>query len=866
MDIITIKTQLPILTVLQHYGLQPDKNKRLCCPFHEDKTPSLQIYPQTNTYCCFSSNCTAGTGDQIEFIERMDKQGKHQALVKAQSLIPSVASPVASPTKGDTLTRVFTYFRTAVSRSEPAKAYAEGRGLDMSVIEMGFNSGQFHHRENSYLIDSGVQLGLLKVDPSGGYQVWAKHCLIFPLRNAAHQIVSLYGRSLTETKDNRHFYLKGRQGLYPGYPKTETTQLILTESVIDAATLLLIPTIAPHYTVLALYGTNGFTAEHGQALKGLPALEEVILWMDGDQAGKEAVYKHTEGLLSLLPQVTITWVETPEGEDINSLAQSHEPEVFTHLLESRKPTISSPAVTTPHPPEIPVVEKPLPKTNPLQVISPELLIYHHSPLQITLLGGVKLTGLDKLRVTLKVEHQEKAQLLPVRHNLDLYHAQQTELLIQKIAENLQVNPSQTARTFEQLTTALEDYRSRRLEALRPKPEVKPTLTDRQQQAAIQYLTSPQLMERTQADIGHSGLIGEEANRLIAFLVYTSRKRENPLQLMCLGASGTGKTYLQEKIGELMPEEDKLEITTLSENAFYYFGQEDLKHKLILIEDLDGAQDVLYPLRELQSKKRISKTVVLKDSKGNLKTVTLKVEGPVCVSGCTTREKLYEDNANRCILLEIDTSKSQDAAIMDYQRQVSAGTIHRQKEQQAKALLQDGQRVLKPILIRNPYAPLITLPESVFKPRRTISLLLGFIETITFYHQYQCAVKKDPVTGENYIQTTPEHIQWAFTLLQEVLFRKSDELSGATRRFLETLKTHLQAENRPSFQAKEVRAHLRLNPNNLKRYLMELERYGYLQGKGNRYKGYEYHITNTAEYETLKSGIQADLQAILQRIQ
>jgi len=135
--------------------------------------------------------------------------------------------------------------------------------------------------------------------------------------------------------------------------------------------------------------------------------------------------------------------------------------------------------------------------------------------------------------------------------------------------------------------------------------------------------------------------------------------------MCLGASGTGKTWLQEKVSELMPEADKLEITSLSSNAFYYFGREELKHKLLLIEDLDGAESVLYPLRELQSKRKISKTVTLKDNKGNLKTVTLNLEGPVCVSGCTTREQLYEDNANRCILLYMDNSIEQDKKIMEY---------------------------------------------------------------------------------------------------------------------------------------------------------------------------------------------------------
>lgn len=874
MDIATIKAQLSILTVLAHYRLQPDKNQRLCCPFHEDKTPSLQVYPKTNTYCCFSSNCTAGTGDQIQFIELMDKQGKHQAILKAQTLLPTSSSPIPAPeanlSRVAVLTKVFSYFRTAIPRSEPAKQYLQSRGLDANLIQVGFNSGQFHHRENQYLVESCQQIGLLKANPSGGHFCWAKSCLIFPLKNADHQTVSLYGRSTTDEKDQRHYYLKDRQGLYPSYPAAGTTQLILTESIIDAATLLQVPAIAAQYTILALYGTNGLTTEHQKAIQTLSQLQEIILWMDGDEAGHMATDKHAQMLHQLLPTVKMSQIDTPEGEDINSLAQSHEREVLTHLLDNRRPFSLALEMLLPEEPTPPLPITPPPSANKFTAINPELLIYDNCQLQITVLGGVKLTGLDRLRVTLKIEriaarHQEKPQLLPVRHNLDLYHAQQTELLIQKIAENLQVNSSQTAQTFELLTTTLEDYRSRRLEAMRPKPEVRPTLTDRQQQAAIQYLKTTQLMERTQADIGQSGLIGEELNRLIAYLVYTSRKRENPLQLMCLGASGTGKTYLQEKIGELMPEEDKLEITTLSENAFYYFGQEDLKHKLILIEDLDGAQDVLYPLRELQSKKRISKTVVLKDSKGNLKTVTLRVEGPVCVSGCTTREKLYDDNANRCILLEIDTGKAQDAAIMDYQRQVSAGVINRKAEEQTKALLQDVQRVLKPILIRNPYAPLIRLPESVFKPRRTISLLLGFIETITFYHQYQCEVKKDPSTGENYIETTPDHIQWAFTLLQEVLFRKSDELTGATRHFLESLKAHLYTHQLASFLAPDIRLALRMNPHNLKRYLQELNRYGYVKAKGNRFKGYEYHLTNPQEYEALKKGIQADLQAILAQI-
>lgn len=43
MEIAEIKQHLTLAQVLQHYELKPDKHLRLHCPFHEDKTPSLQV-------------------------------------------------------------------------------------------------------------------------------------------------------------------------------------------------------------------------------------------------------------------------------------------------------------------------------------------------------------------------------------------------------------------------------------------------------------------------------------------------------------------------------------------------------------------------------------------------------------------------------------------------------------------------------------------------------------------------------------------------------------------------------------------------------------------------------------------------------
>jgi hypothetical protein len=281
--------------------------------------------------------------------------------------------------------------------------------------------------------------------------------------------------------------------------------------------------------------------------------------------------------------------------------------------------------------------------------------------------------------------------------------------------------------------------------------------------------------------------------------------------------------------------------------------------------MDGAENVLYPLRELQSKKRISKTIPIKDSKGNLKTITLKVEGPICLAGTTTRERLYEDNANRSILIYIDGSPEHRELVMDYQRKLSAGKIDSSRERHLKESFKNMQMVLHTISVRNPYAELLKIPEYVFKPLRTNSHYLAFIETITFYHQYQRDVKTDPSTGERYIETTPEDIRWANLLLKDVLFAKSDELPRQVREFFEGIKYHVKVTGKESFYAKDLRQKLRLNPMTVNRYLRELETRGYTRKVGgNRKSGFEYEILNWSEYSELQQGIKV-LDEILEKI-
>ncbi|TCP27969.1 hypothetical protein EV195_101128 [Tenacibaculum skagerrakense] len=491
--------------------------------------------------------------------------------------------------------------------------------------------------------------------------------------------------------------------------------------------------------------------------------------------------------------------------------------------------------------------------------------YDTKHLEIHVLGGLKINKLESLRVTLAITKVKNTNTL--RHSIDLYNDNQVEKFVRRIAERLEIGTSITRKVLQELTKELENYRfillDKQQQAAAPKFK---TLNASEEKRDIDFLKKGKLLSRTNEYIGKSGVIGEINNRLLMYLIFTSRKTNNPLHCISLGSSGVGKTHLQSKVAELIPEEDKVEITVLSANAFYYFNRTELQHKLILIEDLDGAESVLYPLRELQSKKRITKTVVHKDSKGTTKTIHLTVEGPVSVAGCTTQESVYEDNSNRSFLLYIDESEEQDNRIMNYQRKASAGKLNEQEQLAAASILQNIQRVLKPIKVINPFAEHLTLPKSVFKPRRTNSHYLQFIEAITFYKQYQREKQYDKETGEEYIETTIEDIQEANEIITEVLLRKSDTITGACRNYLEKLKRYLFIENQTTYTSTEIRRNLRIKETTLRRYHKQLLEEGYIKKvKGKKGQMYHYEITDLQEYTNLKEQISIVLQNCISQI-
>ena len=68
MDIDEIKRSISMAEVLSRYGIETNRAGFICCPFHQEKTASCKIYP--DSYYCFG--CHAH-GDVISFVQKMEQ-------------------------------------------------------------------------------------------------------------------------------------------------------------------------------------------------------------------------------------------------------------------------------------------------------------------------------------------------------------------------------------------------------------------------------------------------------------------------------------------------------------------------------------------------------------------------------------------------------------------------------------------------------------------------------------------------------------------------------------------------------------------------------------------------------------------------
>jgi len=781
MEISAIKDRLRLSEVLNHYGLLP-KNKMLRCFMHDDKTASLQVNLEKDFYKC---HACGKSGDVIQFIEDDEKISKHAAIKKAGSLIggsklsvdgkkPTTQSeqPSASNHQPDTgfLARMLSYFKNALHASGPAKEYLSKRGLDNAVLEIGYNSGQFHHgsRRDRQLIEHAVEIGLLldkglinNRTKEKAYQVFANKCLIFPLKNKENEIVSLYGRSILNDSPEgsaqvkaKHFYLKNRSGIYPHYPNSQTLKLILTEAIIDCASLLQIKEIVQKgchselVEVLACFGANGLNDEILTAIKGLVELEEIIFCFDRDKAGKEAVDKYAKllqgELLTASQTVGLSFVELP-CKDVNETLQLHDEEIFVKLLEERKFIFSDEKVSN---------------------------------------------------ITISTEAPE---------NIDK----------------------------EKVTLALEDEIVKNSKTLNP----------------VDFLGQKDLLKSLNGLIEKSGIIGEEQSRLLLFLITISYLNKSPLHGIVQGSSGSGKTHIISRIADMMPQEDVLRFTRITESSLYNWGEFDLFGKIIIIEDLDGLkEDALYALREFISNQVLRSSVTIKDKKGNNKSSHKIVKGQFSSLSATTKGETYEDNMSRSFLLAVDESKGQTRRIIEYQNKRNAGEIDRSEQEKAINFIQKIVRNLKHYEVINPYATQLQLPEKVHKIRRLNEMYQAVIKQVTFINQYRREVRN------GYLITEIEDIEQATEVLFESIVLKVDELDGSLRQFYERLKKYVKNENQ-EFILREIRQEFNISKTQMFRHIQTLVELEYIKQTGGfANKGIKYKISYWDNHQKLRTEI------------
>ncbi len=500
----------------------------------------------------------------------------------------------------------------------------------------------------------------------------------------------------------------------------------------------------------------------------------------------------------------------------------------------------------------------------IDIRNPEHLTVEHpmEQLRYELLGGVNMKQLDRLRVTLKVtRHPQLSPVHAYRNTVDLYSDAQVKRYVREAAEKLEMGTTDLTKTVYELIDGVEKYRmEKRKEQLLPQRAPRIELSSQAKTQARKLLKNPNVLSEIGTLLKQAGLVNETENGLLLFLIFLTRKFEQPLHGLIHGSSGSGKTNLLKTVIACVPDEERHITTALTENVLFYPPYKEFwAHKVLMLEDLDGSMSALYSLREFMSNGHIVKYATEMDQQsGEHKQKKLEAKGPVCIVGATTKDKIYEDNSNRSYLIHVDESYKHQQAVMQYQNEIAAGLVNKDTIDEVQYLLKNAQRLLEPIEIRNPFQPELMLPSCVFKPLRTNTHYIALIKAVTFLHQFQLDVQQDE--RGRYIETKLDHIEWANKLCRESLLRKSDQLTGAQRTFFERLKAYLKEQginekDNKAFYGSEVRKAFKSHPQHCQRMFKALENSGFLLEVNNTKKlGYEYELLEWSEYEQIKESI------------
>ncbi|HEY0906568.1 MAG TPA: hypothetical protein VGE17_05155, partial [Methylophilus sp.] len=475
----------------------------------------------------------------------------------------------------------------------------------------------------------------------------------------------------------------------------------------------------------------------------------------------------------------------------------------------------------------------------------------------------RIRGLDKnpsyeqLKINLLVSLDDNFHV----DNLDIYSARARQVFIKQASQELCVPEDELKKDLGRLLLQLEAMQDKKLKQQRdPSPQVSLTAQERSQ--ALGLLQDPSLLSRILADFEACGVIGEESNKLVGYLAAVSRKLDRPLAVMIQSSSAAGKSSLMDAVLNMVPPEERVQFSAMTGQSLFYMGETNLKHKILAISEEEGADQASYALKLLQSEGEVSIASTGKNAvTGNLETQQYKVEGPVMLMMTTTAIDIDEELMNRCLVLSVNESREQTEAIhrMQRKRQTLEGLLAEHSKQDVIGLHQNAQRLLRPLLVANPYAEQLTFLSDKTRTRRDHMKYLTLIRSIALLHQYQREIKRVEHHGQSleYIEVTHDDIRVANELAHEVLGRTLDELPPQSRKLLQLIYQMVSSACAASrvkqsdyrFSRKDVRNDSGWGNTQLKVHLHRLEEMEYLLiHRGGRGQSFVYELLYNGEGE------------------
>ncbi len=459
-------------------------------------------------------------------------------------------------------------------------------------------------------------------------------------------------------------------------------------------------------------------------------------------------------------------------------------------------------------------------------------------------GLARNLSAEALKVTLRLSAGDFLHL----DTLDLYQARQRGTFVKAAAIELGVPESTIAGDLSALVLALEPLQEQAIRgALAPDTaNAMPALTDAEEAAGLALLCDPNLPERIANDVEAIGVVGEGTNALVGYLACVSRLLDKPLAILIQSTSAAGKSTLMDALLSLMPERERVHYSAMTGQSLFYIGEGDLKHKILAIAEEEGVRQAAYALKLLQSQGELTIASTGKDpATGKLVTAEYRVEGPVMLCLTTTAIDIDEELLNRCLVLTINETAEQTAAIQQRQRQARTlqGLQAKVRSDQVLSAHRAAQTLLRPLAVVNPFAESLTFASDRVRLRRDHVKYLALIDAIALLHQHQRKLGMVEVDGARveYVEVTRGDIALANRLAHAVLGRSLDELPPQTRRVLSALDAWVstqagtQAIDRAAvtFTRRAVRGHLGLSDTQLRVHLDRLVQLDYVALHGGK---------------------------------